>query len=52
MATKVMRSKETRKLYRIVREYKNVVMVTRADMKSGVRFTVPRDRLEDVAVSK
>lgn len=44
-----MRSKDTRQVYRVIREYRHVALVTRADRKKAVPFTVPRDRLEEVS---
>lgn len=44
-----MRSKDTRQVYRVIREYRHVALVTRADRKKAVPFTVPRDRLEGVS---
>ena len=43
-----MRNKVTRQVYRVIREYRHVTLVTRADRKKAVPFTMPRERLEDV----
>ena len=48
MAEKMMRSKETRQVYRVIREYKHVVVVTRADRKRALPFSMPRERLVPV----
>ena len=48
MAEKMMSSKETRQVYRVIREYRHVALVTRADREKAVRFTIPWERLEDV----
>lgn len=48
MATKMMRSKDTRQVYRVIREYRHVALVTRADRKKTVPFTMPWERLEEV----
>lgn len=48
MAEKMMRSKETRQVYRVIREYKHVVVVARADRKRALPFSLPRERLEEV----
>ena len=45
---KIVRSIETRTKYRVVREYKHVVVVTRADRKRALPFSMPRERLEEV----
>ena len=46
---KIVRSIETRNLYRVVREYKRVLLVKRADREWALPFTVPREWLEPVA---
>ena len=48
MAEKMMRSKETQQGYRVIREYRHVALVTRADRKKNVPFTMPWERLEEV----
>lgn len=48
MAEKMMRSKETRQMYRVIREYRHVALVKRADRKKAVPFTMPRECLEEV----
>ena len=46
---KLVRGVETRNLYRVVREYKHVLLVKRADSKWALPFTVPREWMEPVA---
>lgn len=48
MAEKMMRSKETRQMYRVIREYKHLVMVKPADRKWALPFSLPKEWLEEV----
>ncbi len=45
---KIVRSIETRKRYRVIREYRHVLLVTRADVKRTLPFTVSRTQVEPV----
>lgn len=45
---KIVRGIETRNLYRVVREYKHVLLVKRADREWALPFTVPREWVEPV----
>ena len=42
---KIVRCIETRKRYRVIREYRRVVLVTPADRKKALPFTMPREWL-------
>lgn len=48
MAEKIMRNKVTRKVYRVIREYKHLVMVKPADRKWALPFSLPKEWLEEV----
>ena len=43
---KIVRSIEKR--YRVIREYRHVLLVTRADVKRALPFTVSRTQVEPV----
>ena len=45
---KIVRSIETRKRYRVIREYRHVLLVARADVKRALPFTVSRTQVEPV----
>ena len=45
---KIMKSKETRQVYRVIREYKHLVMVKPADRKWALPFSLPKEWLEEV----
>ena len=45
---KIMKNKETRRVYRVIREYKHVVMVKPADRKWALPFSLPKEWLEEV----
>lgn len=46
---KIMKSKETRQVYRVIREYKHLVMVKPADRKWALPFSLPKERLVEVS---
>ena len=48
MATKMMMSKETGQVYRVIREYKHLVMVKPADRKWALPFSLPKEWLKEV----
>lgn len=43
---RIVRSRETKKLYRVVKEYKYTLLVAPAWKKSGIPFTLPKTSFE------
>ena len=49
---KIVRSIETRKRYRVIREYRHVLLVTREGVKRALPFTVSRTQVEPVGAQR